>query len=58
MAFVSVVDVVGVVVGDVVVVVVVAVVLVVVAMIFAAASPQAPSEGDEYQCSLSNKIDE
>ena len=37
---------------------VVVVVVVVVAMIFAAASPQAPSEGDEYQCSLSNKIDE
>ena len=57
MAVVTVVDVVGVVVVDVVVVVVV-VDVVVAAMIFAAASPQAPSEGDEYQCSLSNKIDE
>ena len=56
MAVVTVVDVVGVVVG--VVDDVVVVVLVVATMIFAAASPQAPSEGDEYQCSLSNKIDE
>ena len=57
MAVVTVVDVVGVVVVDVDVVVVVDDV-VVAAMIFSAASPQAPSEGDEYQCSLSNKIDE